>query len=533
VTFDNLLSRADDETLQLLIGAPVVRLLRLIDPELATPTRLRELLTQLNTPEELLRDSTARKELLYLLPVKEAEQLAADLGADSVDPYAYLTKLRIRNGSAAEHRLFAFLKVTPSQDEKTEPRPEVESALPDYGLFPHQRAAARSVGKLLSRDPRRALLHMPTGSGKTRTTMNVISDHLRLHEPTLVLWLAYSEELCEQAALEFLDAWQRLGNRPLKVWRFWGGSDFRLEDASDGVVVAGLSKVYNKAKSSVKWLATLADKTSLVIMDEAHQAIAETYALVLNGIEVKQSRTALLGLTATPGRTWNDLDQDEALAKFFARQKVTLNVEAAENPVEYLIAKGYLARPTFEPLHHSGGIELTERDRRELAESLDIPSSLLTKVAEDEQRNLAIIQRVEVLARRHARILVFAATVEHAILLSVVLRARGTDASAVTGSTPSYERQRIIRYYLSGKEGAIVLCNYGVLTTGFDAPRTSAAVIARPSKSLVLYSQMVGRAIRGPRAGGNQEAEIVTVVDYSLPGFGDLGEAFLNWEDVW
>jgi len=79
----------------------------------------------------------------------------------------------------------------------------------------------------------------------------------------------------------------------------------------------------------------------------------------------------------------------------------------------------------------------------------------------------------------------------------------------------------------------LVICNYGVLTTGFDAPNTSATVIARPTKSLVLYSQMVGRATRGPKAGGNVTCEISTVVDIGLPGFGDLAEAFTNWEDVW
>jgi superfamily II DNA or RNA helicase len=79
----------------------------------------------------------------------------------------------------------------------------------------------------------------------------------------------------------------------------------------------------------------------------------------------------------------------------------------------------------------------------------------------------------------------------------------------------------------------MVLCNYGVLTAGFDAPQTSAAIIARPTKSLVLYSQMVGRATRGPRAGGHSDAEIVTVVDTTLPGFGEMIDAFRNWEDVW
>ena len=78
-----------------------------------------------------------------------------------------------------------------------------------------------------------------------------------------------------------------------------------------------------------------------------------------------------------------------------------------------------------------------------------------------------------------------------------------------------------------------VLNNYGVLTTGFDAPKASAVVIARPTRSLVLYSQMIGRVIRGPKAGGTETCEIVTVVDPHLPGFGSVAEAFSNWEDAW
>ena len=92
---------------------------------------------------------------------------------------------------------------------------------------------------------------------------------------------------------------------------------------------------------------------------------------------------------------------------------------------------------------------------------------------------------------------------------------------------------RIINGFKTRSDDAMVICNYGVLTTGFDAPQISAALIARPTKSLVLYSQMVGRATRGTKAGGNAAAEIVTVVDQQLPGFRDMTEAFANWEDVW
>jgi superfamily II DNA or RNA helicase len=119
------------------------------------------------------------------------------------------------------------------------------------------------------------------------------------------------------------------------------------------------------------------------------------------------------------------------------------------------------------------------------------------------------------LHKHHQRIIVFAATVEHANLLAAVLRARKIDARSITAKTPSDQRQAASANFKAESDAPRVLCNYGVLTAGFDAPRTSAAVIARPTKSLVLYSQMIGRAIRGKRAGGNETAEIITVVDYN------------------
>ena len=77
-----------------------------------------------------------------------------------------------------------------------------------------------------------------------------------------------------------------------------------------------------------------------------------------------------------------------------------------------------------------------------------------------------------------------------------------------------------------------ILINYGVLTTGFDAPKTNIAMITRPTQSVVLYSQMVGRASRGPRAGGNKNCKIITIVD-QIPGFRALSEAFAYWDDLW
>ena len=118
-------------------------------------------------------------------------------------------------------------------------------------------------------------------------------------------------------------------------------------------------------------------------------------------------------------------------------------------------------------------------------------------------------------------------------MLALVLSTEEIDGYVVTGLTNPTSRARIIEKFRSSTQKPMVLCNFGVLTTGFDAPNTSATVIARPTRSLVLYSQMVGRATRGPKAGGNKECEISTVIDIDLPGFGDMADAFTNWEDVW
>jgi DNA repair protein RadD len=127
----------------------------------------------------------------------------------------------------------------------------------------------------------------------------------------------------------------------------------------------------------------------------------------------------------------------------------------------------------------------------------------------------------------------FGISVAHAQDLAAALAARGLEAPVVSSETPLARRGAILRAFKRAGTSPAILCNFGVLTTGFDAPLTSAAIIARPTKSLVLYSQMVGRATRGPRVGGNETCEILTVLDPAYPGFGNIAEAFFNWEDVW
>ena len=526
---EDVIARADSGLFGEMIGRGAIELLTKLDPSLIAPGRLQEMLFQTRTGAELIQDKDSRRHIVSLLRGPERSELARELG---VDPSTLTRTLdALRAGSTGEDTVLAFFGLVRAESAAPTVVGDEVVGTSTYGLFAHQRTAKRKVEQLLSDEPRRALLHMPTGSGKTRTAMNLIADWLRSREPTVVVWLAHSEELCEQAATEFERAWSHLGDRDVQVFRMWGANSPETGSMRDGIVVAGLGKTSALLNRSLEAALRLVDSASLVVMDEAHQAIAPTYKEILNLLSID---AALIGLTATPGRTWNDPMKDKELVDFFASKRVRLEVDGYSNPIEYLVEDGYLARTNFKAIKYGGVGRLSQDQLRELETHMDVPSGVLESVAEDQQRNLVIMSEVESILRSgHKRVLVFAATVAHSRLLAAVLEARGHRASHVAGDTPSGERQRLIAEYSTKSDEPMVLCNFGVLTTGFDAPQTSAALIARPTKSLVLYSQMVGRATRGRRAGGNEHAEVRTVVDVNLPGFGDLGDAFENWEDVW
>lgn len=528
---EDLLVRADS-IMSELMPAGTMRLVTAIDPQLSYPRNLIKVLLRLRPPAVLLEQPEVRNQLLLMLSPEEARQLGAQLSSEKpADIYKFLVGQTFKR-RAEKEVLFSFFGLSLPEDERPEDRQSSELVSPAYPLFPHQARALRRVEACLQTEPHRALLHMPTGSGKTRTAMNAVANYLRGRDKGVVVWLAHSEELCEQAADEFSKSWSSLGIRPVPVIRYWGAFEADLREVTDGVVIVGLKKAFARLKSDDQQWRALSAKAPLVVMDEAHQAIAPTYQLIINQLMRPYSGAQLLGLSATPGRTWNDPQADRQLSEFFATRKVTLQVDGFDNPVAYLISEGYLAAPRFVQIESSADVSLSVEEQRRIQETFELPSSVLDRLALDEQRNLLIVHHAEQLLKRHQRVILFAASVQQSDLLAAVLSARGHWAASVTSKSPD-GRADSIASFKDGEERPKILCNFGVLTTGFDAPKTSAALIARPTLSLVLYSQMVGRAMRGRVAGGNESCEILTVVDTSLPGFDSVVDAFANWEDVW
>ena len=516
---------------RIVLGADLLALVEATVPPSDQPAALRRAtLWRLQTNSDSIPRRDLRDLLLDATPVEKLAELAHRIRVSSTDA---LRSLPVERDSEIWNLLLGFYGLGRAASPSTPPGSADERIDPELGLFPHQRRIARAAYETLRDGHGRVVLHMPTGTGKTRTTMQVVCRILEDAEPCLVVWLASSSELLEQAADAFRTSWARYGSRPLRMTRFWGQYAPPLSDVDDGLLVAGFQKAHALNNRASLDILRLGARTRLVVVDEAHQGIAPTYRNLITSLAETGPCTALLGLTATPGRTWADIDADRQLSGFFGERKITVEIDGYDNPVLGLVDQGYMARPTFSRLTVEAGPDL-KRVFEHGASGDDYDDSVLDAVAADLNRNRAIIREIRrLVSEGHTRIMFFGASVPHAEGIAAALAAVSIDAHFISADTGASSRRRIVRAFRTRSTKPIVLCNYGVLTAGFDAPGTNACVIARPTKSLVLYSQMVGRATRGPRAGGNAACAISTVVDVDLPGFGDLTEAFSNWEDVW
>ncbi len=531
----NALVRLGEPRLQQAVGNDVVRYLGLLGRR-TTPGQLADVLLERWGGELLCGGPPGlRSDLLQALHRSDAGALARELtGREPEDPWAALTTEKFTPGSPAFEALSRFFGVRVPEAERAPEIESLEAVVGGYPLHWYQAQTIRAAAERLSAGDRRVLLHMPTGAGKTRSAIALLSSLLRdSPDGAVVLWLAHSEELCDQAVEEFKRCWQFVGSRTVSVGRFYQEHELNLGTFRDGLLVAGLAKLYSRSLRQQSEFLALKRGTRLVVMDEAHQAVAPTYQHLLEMLTPLGGPTSLLGLSATPGRSWLNVDDDARLAAFFSRSKVVLNTPGNVNAVTFLQDQGYLARASYRLIPYRPTVELSETEQKALAQGLDISVETLKALGDDVQRNVLLLQAVLECVANRDRILVFSCSVAHAELIAAVLAAVGVRAAAVSAGTPGWRRREVLdRFRAEGPDAIQVLANFGVLTAGFDAPKTNTVVVARPTQSVVLYSQMIGRAMRGPRAGGNEAANIITVKD-DLPGFRSVYEGFTHWEDVW
>ncbi|MFD8258739.1 sacsin N-terminal ATP-binding-like domain-containing protein [Streptomyces griseoluteus] len=385
---------------------------------------------------------------------------------------------------------------------------------------------------LIQESPQRAMLSLPTGAGKTRVAAEATIRAMRDgHLVGPVLWIAQSEELCEQAIATWEFLWPHLGSSTkLHISRMRQGH--YPEPFNDGhhlVVATDDTLVQRLADERYAWLRYAA----AVIIDEAHFAVPKTYTKILDLLGIDQYRVSrpLIGLTATAYRGRND-EETRRLVKRFGERR--LDFGAFDGDDEYAAHRhlqrlGVLSK--VEQRELIGGRVALDPSHAEMVlrqNSMRIPDDITKRLADDVSRTKRIVEKIQGLDPSWP-VLVFATSVEHSKVLAALLNDRGVSAAYIESKTRSSIRARRIEDFRNGK--IRVLTNYGVLTQGFDAPKVRAVVVARPTYSPNTYVQMIGRGLRGPANGGEPECLILNVRD-NIVNFG-RNLAYTEFEHLW
>jgi superfamily II DNA or RNA helicase len=334
-------------------------------------------------------------------------------------------------------------------------------------LRPYQQDALTAIEAAALRGVQRQVVSLPTGAGKT-----IIFAHLIVARQARTLILVHRDELLHQTLdkLAMVSQGSALDIGIIKAER---------DEHAGDVVVASVQTLQREAR-----LQRLAQTFGLVVVDECHHALPDnSYGRILRHVGTDQDDGPLtVGYTATPFRPNNDpIITAPGKPGCFDEVVYTL-------PLMGLIAQGYLS-----PIQAKGifldGLDLdavrtrhgdyVEQDLAEALMAADAPEHLVRGYAE-----LALGRRA----------LLFCPTVEMVSAVEHAFCTAGLAAASVVGSTPTDERQAIYQQVRAGHLNALVSC--AVLTEGFDEPSIDCIMLARPTKSKVLFYQCIGRGLR-------------------------------------
>ena len=382
-------------------------------------------------------------------------------------------------------------------------------------------------------DHTRCIVSLPTGGGKTRTAVEAFIEWLkpRFDEGKYLIWIAQSEELCNQVIECIGEIWQATEfTEPLRVYRYYSGQRLSASELIGGVVVASINQIHARMAND-ECLSIIVNNTGSIIIDEAHRAVSQMYKDFFEYCKTHHSPELfpICGLTATPGRSY---EHTPVLVDTFESTLFTptLGERFQEDPLEYFRSEDYLARPVHKVVNTHITIphnnHKTDETQDDFIDRMD--RVIVRDLERNAQRNRLILK--ELLSIPEGELtLVYACSVRHAELLSMLLNHRQRSATAISTNTPRYYRLKLLEQFKARKIQFVT--NYGVLTTGFDAPKVKNIVICRPTFSEVLYEQIVGRGLRGEKFGGTKECNIIDFSD-NYERFGDQ-QAYFRFQNFW
>ncbi len=341
-----------------------------------------------------------------------------------------------------------------------------------YQLRNYQSDAVKAVIHYFRHNNSPAVLVLPTGAGKSL----VIAELARIARGK-VLVLTHVKELVEQ-----------------------NHAKYESYDLTASIYSAGLGRkeveqqvVFASIQSMVNGLAHFQQPFSLVVIDECHRVSNNKdsgYAKVLKHLQQLSSDVKVLGLTATPyrlGMGW--IYQYHTRGMVRTTEPRFFRDCIYELPIQHLLDEQFLtpARIIDVASLSYDFSQLTPNATGRYKESE------LDQVIDSNQRlTPQIVKQIEHLSQKMKGVMIFAATVKHAQEIISLLPPE--TSALIIGDTPTKERERLIQQFKQQQIKTIV--NVSVLTTGFDAPHVDLIAILRPTESVSLYQQIIGRGLR-------------------------------------
>ncbi len=390
---------------------------------------------------------------------------------------------------------------------------------------PHQAVALGKMGKWygeLGGKEDGGILVLPTGGGKTFTAVHFLATG-PLSDGYKVLWLAHTHHLLEQAFHGFSDGLGHIREpRSTLAIRVVSGTPghFRPRDINptDDVIIGTLQTITNAHREGLDQLSAFirsAQGKLFVVFDEAHHAPAPSYRKLL--MALREEGAPALGLTATP--TYSDETKKGWLKKLFP-QGFLHQARAGD-----LIAQGILAKPHFERADTAIVPNFDEPDYQKwLGTYRDIPESVIDHLAKNAERNAIIAKTYVDNQEKYGKTLIFTDRWYQCEAIVESLTKHGIKADAVyshvdapLGSVDARRRRgrdenaKVLERFRNDE--IKVLVNVRMLTEGTDLPDAQTVFLTRQTTSQILLTQMVGRALRGPKFNGTADAYIVSFVD--------------------
>lgn len=376
------------------------------------------------------------------------------------------------------------------------------------------------------------LLVLPTGAGKTFTAVRFLCRN-PLSDGYKVLWLAHTHHLLEQALDSFGkrddgademevglidEPKERLRARVVSGTP--GHSRIPAITRDDDVVICTLQTAvrgYREKHAALRAFLDAAKGKLMVVFDEAHHAPAPSYTEFILALRREAPKMKLLGLTATP--IYNDPEREGWLAKLFP-QRILFEVGAAT-----LMAAGILAKPNPIPCNTKFVPRFDPAQfQRWRATYQDVPVDLITQLANNQERNDTIWKTYVDRREEFGKTIIFADRWFQCDYLREKLRGKGVRADVVYSHIEADPGSVEARNRRSRDENATVLkafrddqldvlINVNMLTEGTDIPLLKSVFLTRQTTSPIRLRQMVGRALRGPKFGGKDTANIVLFMD--------------------